>query len=120
MRRPVTSASLTLVPRFEDRMDDITAVLSATHVDRTALFGFSEGGALASLFAATHPERVSALVLYAANAKCTQTEDYPWGYTPEQAKSLFIARRGGGVPHGREAIAGLRGEPRDPSSRRCR
>jgi pimeloyl-ACP methyl ester carboxylesterase len=70
-------------------MDDITAVMSAAGSERAALLGFSEGGAIASLFAATYPQQTSALVLYAANAKCTQTVDYPWGYTPEQAEAMF-------------------------------
>jgi pimeloyl-ACP methyl ester carboxylesterase len=77
------------VPHLEERIEDITAVLSAVRSPSTALLGFSEGGAIASLFAATYPKRVSALVLYAANAKCTQTADYPCGYTPEQAESMF-------------------------------
>ena len=51
-------------PTFDERTDDIRAVLDAAGVDRAALFGISEGGPMAMLFAATHPERVTHLALY--------------------------------------------------------
>jgi class 3 adenylate cyclase len=49
---------------FDDRMDDIRIVMDAVGSERAALLGFSEGVALSALYAATHPERVSALILY--------------------------------------------------------
>ncbi len=51
-------------PTFEERMDDIRAVLDDAEVDRVVLHGMSEGGAMAMLFAATYPERVTHLSLY--------------------------------------------------------
>jgi class 3 adenylate cyclase len=51
-------------PTFDERMDDIRAVMDAVGSERAALLGFSEGTALASLFAASHPDRAAALVLY--------------------------------------------------------
>ena len=51
-------------PTFDERTDDIRAVLDDAGVDRAALFGISEGGPMAMLFAATHPERVTHLALY--------------------------------------------------------
>ena len=51
---------------FEERMDDVRAVMDAVGSERAALVGVSEGGALCTLMAASHPERVSALVLIAA------------------------------------------------------
>src|SRR2546421_3296336 len=51
-------------PMFEERMDDIRAVMDAVGSERAALLGFSEGAALAALFAASHPERTAALILY--------------------------------------------------------
>jgi pimeloyl-ACP methyl ester carboxylesterase len=51
------------IPHLEERIDDIRAVLDAADSKQAALMGFSEGGAMAILFAATHPERVSALIL---------------------------------------------------------
>ena len=50
---------------LEERMEDVHAVLDAVGSQRAALFGFSEGGPMSVLFAATYPERVSALALYA-------------------------------------------------------
>jgi len=51
---------------FEERMDDVRAVMDAAGIERAALVGISEGGALCTLMAAIHPERVAALVLIAA------------------------------------------------------
>ncbi len=51
---------------FEERMDDVRAVMDDAGVERAALVGISEGGALCALMAAIHPERVAALVLMAA------------------------------------------------------
>jgi pimeloyl-ACP methyl ester carboxylesterase len=56
---PVGSA-----PGFEERMDDIRAVMDAVGSERASLLGFSEGAALSALFAASHPERVTRLILY--------------------------------------------------------
>jgi pimeloyl-ACP methyl ester carboxylesterase len=49
---------------LEERMDDLRAVLDAAGSQRAAVLGFSEGGSLAMLFAASYPERVHALVLF--------------------------------------------------------
>jgi class 3 adenylate cyclase/esterase/lipase len=51
---------------FEERMDDVRAVMDAAGVGRAVLVGISEGGAMCTLMAAMHPDRVSALVLIAA------------------------------------------------------
>jgi len=64
---------------LEERMDDLRAVLAAAGSERAAVLGFSEGGALSILFAATHPERVSQLVLYASFARASAAPDYPAG-----------------------------------------
>src|SRR5215213_2141402 len=50
-------------PTLEEQMDDVIAVMDACGSERAALFGTLEGGPLAAVFAATHPDRVSALVL---------------------------------------------------------
>src|SRR4028119_1909701 len=52
------------LPSLEVRMDDMRAVMDAVGSPRAALFGISEGGAMAMLFAATYPQRVHALVLF--------------------------------------------------------
>jgi class 3 adenylate cyclase len=56
------------VPTVENRADDLRAVLDAAGSERAALFGYSEGGMISLLFAATYPERVSALIVYGTGA----------------------------------------------------
>ena len=60
----------------EDRMDDIRAVMDAAGLERAALHGVSEGGPMAIMFAATYPERVSALVLQGTFARILADVDY--------------------------------------------
>jgi pimeloyl-ACP methyl ester carboxylesterase len=57
------------LPHMDERMDDLRAVMDAVGIERAALFGISEGGSLAALFAASHPERTQSLVLYGAFAR---------------------------------------------------
>jgi pimeloyl-ACP methyl ester carboxylesterase/class 3 adenylate cyclase len=52
------------VPDLETRMDDVRAIMDAVGSERAAVLGYSEGAAMAALFAATYPERTPALVLY--------------------------------------------------------
>jgi class 3 adenylate cyclase len=67
------------LPDLETRMDDVRAVMDAVGSERAALYGASEGGPMAILFAATYPERVRALVLYGTYAKrANPDDDYPW------------------------------------------
>jgi class 3 adenylate cyclase/pimeloyl-ACP methyl ester carboxylesterase len=72
------------VPTLEQRIDDVRAVMDAAGSERAALFGVSEGGPMSILFAATHPERVTAQVLHGAMARTTEAPDYPWA-TPAEA-----------------------------------
>lgn len=69
------------LPDLETRMDDVRAVMDAVSSERAALFGYSEGGPMSVLFAATYPERTRALVLYGTYAKRVRTEDYLWAPT---------------------------------------
>ena len=71
------------LPTLEERMDDVRAVMDAVDSQRAALFGFSEGGLMSVLFAATYPERTPALVVYGIFAKRTWSPDYPWAPKPE-------------------------------------
>jgi len=80
------------LPDFETRMDDVRAVMDAARSERAALFGYSEGGPLATLFAATYPERLRALVLYGTYAKRTgPDDDYPWCETAEERADYAAA-----------------------------
>jgi pimeloyl-ACP methyl ester carboxylesterase/DNA-binding CsgD family transcriptional regulator len=71
------------VGSLEDRIDDIGAVMDALGIRRAAVYGVSEGGPLALLFAAMHPDRVSALVVYGSFARRTVAPDYPIGVSME-------------------------------------
>ncbi len=71
------------LPTLEERMDDVRAVLDAVECEQAAVFGFSEGGLMSVLFAATYPERTTALVLYGVFAKRIWSPDYPWAPKPD-------------------------------------
>jgi pimeloyl-ACP methyl ester carboxylesterase len=82
------------VPTLELRIDDVRAVMDAARSERAALFGISEGGPMSVLFAATHPERVTALVLHGAMGRTTEAPDYPWASPAEalrESAAEFIA-----------------------------
>jgi pimeloyl-ACP methyl ester carboxylesterase/class 3 adenylate cyclase len=70
------------IPDLETRMDDIRAVMDAAGSKRAAIMGFSEGGPMTLLFAATYPERTAATVLYGCRASYVADDDYPWGLAP--------------------------------------
>src|SRR5829696_33008 len=67
---------------FDHRLDDLQAVIEAAGAERPVIVGYSEGGTVAALYAATHPERVSALVLFGAFAKLVRSNDHPKGLDP--------------------------------------
>ena len=77
------------LPTIEQRMDDVRAVMDAAGSERAALFGVSEGGPMAAVFASTYPQRTSALVMYGTYAKRVRTEDYPWAPTPEERQRWY-------------------------------
>jgi pimeloyl-ACP methyl ester carboxylesterase len=86
------------LPDFETRMDDVRAVMDAAGSERAALFGYSEGGPMCALFAATYPGRTRALVLYGSYAKRIRTDDYPWAPTwEERLESAAALELGWGV-----------------------
>ena len=71
-------------PTYEERMDDLRAVMDAAGSERAEIFGVSEGGALAALFATCHPDRTTALILYGTWARLVEAPDYPEGYQPDK------------------------------------
>jgi class 3 adenylate cyclase len=71
-------------PTLEERIDDLRAVMEAAGSPQAVVIGVSEGVPMSILFAATHPELVSALVLYGGMARSTWAPDYPWA-TPTDA-----------------------------------
>jgi class 3 adenylate cyclase/pimeloyl-ACP methyl ester carboxylesterase len=67
---------------WETWAEDTTAVLDVVGSERAALMAIGDACPAAMLFAATEPERVSALVLVGAAARYTQADDYPYGMAP--------------------------------------
>jgi pimeloyl-ACP methyl ester carboxylesterase len=72
------------LPGMDQRMDDVRAVMDAAGFDKALIMGVSEGGSLAALFAASHPDRSQGLILYGAFAKFAS-----WYPTPEALQELF-------------------------------
>jgi class 3 adenylate cyclase len=72
------------LPTLESRMEDTLSVMDAVGSERAALWGSDATGPLAILFAATHPERTAALIVYGSYARGSWAPDYPWAWTDEQ------------------------------------
>ena len=81
--RPVKMATL------EERIDDIRAVMDDVGIERANVFGVSEGGSMACLFAATYPQRVNSLLIWGAQARWIACEDHPWAQTPEEHNEML-------------------------------
>jgi pimeloyl-ACP methyl ester carboxylesterase len=77
------------LPSLEIRMDDVRAVLDAVGSERAALIGYSEGGPMSALFAATYPDRTSALVMIGSYARFMQAPGYEFGRTPQQFEAFL-------------------------------
>jgi class 3 adenylate cyclase len=77
---PLGSSEL---PTIEQWASDALAVLDAEEVTRAAVLGVSMGGLAALLLAATHPERVQALVVVNGYASILRSDDYPAGVPPQ-------------------------------------
>lgn len=94
------------LPALEQRMEDLHAVMDAAGSRRAALFGISEGGPMSALFAATYPERTSALVMSGCYAKWIRADDYPWAPTRADHEAAFDAyERNWGTPIGFKTVA---------------
>jgi class 3 adenylate cyclase len=78
---------LDALPTLEQRMDDISAVMGAVGSEHAALFAWESAGPLAMLFAATYPDRTSALVLANVYACVLRDDDFPIGAPPELIES---------------------------------
>ena len=92
-------------PTLEVRMDDVRAVMDAAGSERAALVGWSEGVAMSTLFAATYPDRVWALVLYGGKARALCAPDYPWGVTEAEALRAIAESHANAKPSAFEEIA---------------
>ena len=81
------------VPTLEECMDDIRAVMDAEGSERAALVGHYDSGAHSAMFAATYPERTSALIIVGGYAKGSRDETYPFGPDPAVTGMLAEAIR---------------------------
>jgi class 3 adenylate cyclase len=86
-------------PTLEAWMDDATAVLDAAGSEKAVLVANLGGGLLAGTFAATHPERVSGLVLVDCFARFIEADDYPIGYPPGDVEKV-VEEVEAGAGHG--------------------
>jgi class 3 adenylate cyclase len=77
------------LPTLEERMDDLRAVMDASGCERAAFVAPSGGGPMALLFAATYPERTSALVLWESYARRVRAPDYPFGVDADRVESTL-------------------------------
>jgi class 3 adenylate cyclase/DNA-binding CsgD family transcriptional regulator len=77
------SDRLSTVETPEERVDDIRAVMDAVGCKKAAIFGASEAVPIAIIFAATYPERTTALLLWGGMARWSPAPDYPWSLTDE-------------------------------------
>jgi class 3 adenylate cyclase len=78
-------------PTLEEQMDDVVAVLDTVGSERAAVFAQFEAGAMAALFAATHPERTTTLMLYEAMPRVSWAPDYEWALTREE-REAYVER----------------------------
>jgi class 3 adenylate cyclase len=75
-------------PTLEEQMDDVVAVMDAVGSENAAVLAMLEACAMASLFAATHPERTRALVLWEGMARMSRAPGYDWPLSREDRDGL--------------------------------
>jgi class 3 adenylate cyclase len=73
---------------IEGVSEDMLAVLDTVGCERVAVFGVSEGGSAATMFAASHPDRTSHLVQFGTYARMVQAPDYAEGIPLESMRRL--------------------------------
>jgi pimeloyl-ACP methyl ester carboxylesterase/DNA-binding CsgD family transcriptional regulator len=79
------------LPTLEERMDDVRAVMDAVGLERAALLGISEGGSLCTLFAASYPERTSALVMIGGFPRRLYAPEFPFMPTAEEREAFITS-----------------------------
>jgi pimeloyl-ACP methyl ester carboxylesterase len=102
------------LPSLPERSAELLAVLDAAGSRRAVLFGVCGGGAVCVQTAADHPDRTAGLVLHGSSARIIRTEDYPWGWTPEQHERFLEAFEEAWLTGGRpeQRNPGLAANPR--------
>ena len=90
---------LSAMPTWEEWTEDIEAVLAATGSKRTAILATLDAGPIAILFAASHPEVVSSLILVNTTARYLEAHDYPIGASPDFVDAVVESfAKGYGTP----------------------
>ncbi len=99
---------------LEERTDDIRAVMDAAGSERAVVFGISEGGCMACVFAATYPGRTRGLLLWGTMPRWVRVEDYPWGFDRDEHERIvadlaehgmtveYLTGKGAGMTHASE------------------
>jgi class 3 adenylate cyclase len=82
-------------PNLETRARDLLTVLDTIRSSRAALFGEHTTGAAFAVFAATYPDRTSALVWFKGVATRRWSPEYPWGLTPDERRQEAAETREG-------------------------
>jgi class 3 adenylate cyclase/pimeloyl-ACP methyl ester carboxylesterase len=108
---------LDALPTWEDWTEDVGAVLDAVGSERAAIQATFDAGPMGMLFAATHPERASALILANTSARFLAAPDYPIGFPADRADAIVAMVADG---WGTEALAlgGAPSQAHDPEFRR--
>jgi pimeloyl-ACP methyl ester carboxylesterase len=73
---------------LEERAADLTAVLDAIGAPRASLLCLNEGGTMAMVYAAAHPQRVESLVLYGAYTAPARSDELWWAPGPESYEAI--------------------------------
>ncbi len=91
--------------RLDERMDDIRAVMDAVGIERAVLLAQADGVPVATVFAATFPERVDGLIAYSASARMLADPGYAPGLSVEDWEAaLDVLERRWGDPEQPAAI----------------
>jgi class 3 adenylate cyclase len=97
------SDRITSLPNLESRVDDIRAVMDASHTSRAAMYGLGEGAALAAFFAATHPDRTTALI-FDGTPRVMWAPDWPWGVSEDYVNDPRLYEILGGEDYADEFV----------------
>ena len=94
------------LPTLEERMDDTRAVMDAVGLERAAVLGISEGGAMGVLFAATYPHRTTALITYGTFTHWVSEPGFPWAPSrAEHERAMAVYEEKWGRPLGLKVFA---------------
>jgi pimeloyl-ACP methyl ester carboxylesterase/class 3 adenylate cyclase len=99
------SDRIVLEHSLEQDVGDALAVLDAAGSERAALFAYGLGGAVGAQLAAEHPQRVGALIMYAAIARASWAPDYEWALRPAEREELTETNVAGWGQSGHPALA---------------